>query len=424
MKTTCSFAIRTAALLLAALFTLPFLSSCVTNASSTSAPFHTTRVINSVCIEKVGEYGQYLYAGDHVLYRYDRQTGEMRRACLDPECDGGCPLESGYAHVAQIADGKLYFCTWYYQDPSDVNFDMSTAYGYQDLSTGEVTVLAEVPWEDSDEGTPVFVYDGMLYYTRYTLKEDLDPDARRSGERNKEYHDHWLCRVPITGGEEERLRRTEEIISDRGRQDERYFMIADGYYLTRTADGRILSYDRDFKESTVLLDMAALGFTFGKAQYLDGKLYGLLHEGADPAANPPYLASIDLAAKEIRRLTDMYVYGFAVTEDAIYYEPYLGSTLYIPENNEKQSELAPDERDWGQIVNVPNGRTVHVCAHDGTGDRIVFTSGYQQFLQGFTVVDGVLYAWLFGEKSLAEPARFCAVDLASGTVTPAIWTEK
>lgn len=414
MKTIRTYWRKYLVLALAFALALPLLVSC----GREEAP-HTTRVVTSTGFGKVGEYGQYIYSGSKVTWRYDRKTGEIRRACLDPECDGNCPLEGGYAHVTQIADGKMYFCTWFYHGSMDENLDWPTVYGFQDLSTGEITVLAEVPFEDSDEGTAVFVYDGMMYYTRYTLKEGLDPNEAR-GESNKEFHDHWLCRVPITGGEEERLRRTEGIVTDMGRQDELYFMIADGYFLTCTADGKILSYDRDFKESTVFLDMTALGYSFAHQQYLDGTVYLLLYDGTDPATRShPYLASIDLATKEIRRLTDMSVYGFAVTEDAIYYEPYLGSTLYIPENNEKQSDLAPDERDWDRIINVSNGRTVHACALDGSGDRIVFTSEYEQFLQNFTVIDGVLYAWLYGEESLAEPAKFCAVDLASGTVTPA-----
>ncbi len=400
MKQATTLVRRTAAILLAAWLTLTLLSSC--GGTAPPAGIHTTRVVSSF---DIGELGNNLYTSYFsVIYRYNRASGEFSRACLDPECGGTCPLESGYCRVVHIGDGRLYFFAWMIHER-----DLPCRYGYQDLVTGEITVLAEVPQEEADEGTPVFVYDGMMYYTRKTLKEE----AERDGSYTAEDWVKHLCRVPVDGGEEERLRSA---------PGEIFFMIADGYYITYSAAEGILSYDRDFRDRTALLSFAQQDLRIqSQPQYLDGKLYCTIASGADPR---PYLYSLDLATGEMTKLFDTPAYyNFQLTDDAIWYLDYDVRVMYKPEG---WDEMTEEEQDEISLSYCPHGTTLYTCDPDGKNARAVYTNETLEFYESFTVIDGVLYGWMrnFDDETHTWGKPFFGkIDLASGTITPATPTE-
>jgi len=88
--------------------------------------------------------------------------------------------------------------------------------------------------------------------------------------------------------------------------------------------------------------------------------------------------------------------------------------MYIPENYEKKP---------GNVVVFLADETLHFCNHDGSGDKEVYTNEKLYYMELFTVIDNVLYGWLFDydDESHRWGERYHgSIDLATGVVTKAI----
>ncbi len=338
-----------------------------------------------------------------VIYRYNTATGTFRKACMDPECDGDCSLESGQCYPLQVVDGKLYF--WTEMTRQQALGIRPTYLGSQDLVTGEVKILLEAT-STQPPGGPEFVYDGMMYYLRTMLKLDVDPNDTMA-VMNPDNYDVHICRIPITGGKEEVLRLA---------PDELLFAVADGYYLTRSAVDRcVFSYDRDFKEQTVFFDFGALGLRCASdVQYLNGTAYFYARRDGDDY-NGFY--SLDLATKELKLLVDKRISICRVTEDAIYYNLKESRYMYKPEG---WDEMTDEQKEENPPAVLLCSAELYACDLDGQNERVVYTDAMRDYTEDYTVIDGVLYGWIydFDEQTHKWKDRyFGSIDFESGEVT-------
>ena len=72
---------------------------------SSPSEVYTTDVVKA----DMQSYGNYVYTYFGSIYRCDRVTNEFLKACVDPECDGKCPIDGAIAETDHIENGKLFF---------------------------------------------------------------------------------------------------------------------------------------------------------------------------------------------------------------------------------------------------------------------------------------------------------------------------
>ena len=66
--------------------------------------------------------------------------------------------------------------------------------------------------------------------------------------------------------------------------------------------------------------------------------------------------------------------------------------------------------------------TLHACDLDGGDPRAVYTNEKLDYIEGFTVIDGTLYGWLYDFDDVNHvfgESYFGSIDLASGEITRA-----
>ncbi len=364
------------AFVIALLMTCALFFSC-NSKIDTKSTVHTSKVINSFGL---GEYGQFIYSGSSIILKFNRNTGEMIKACADPECDGKCELESGLVRVIQIYDGKMFF--WSY--PSKAR--SSIIYGWQDIITGEVKILVNLN-EDEGDGKGAFVYDGFIYYTRTALKDGADPSETDS-------YSGFMCRTPINGGKEERLREAE---------NESFAMVADGFFITFQGD-RLISYDKSFSVPKVLFSCEEAGYKsfVSTCQYYDGNLYFIC------SSDGSYLVSLNLGTGSFRKVTDYEIQSFCLTESGIYVTPYVLKVI--------------DTDDFNNPV-YSTYSSLNFLSFDGSSDKTVYTNDKLNFGLEFTVIDNTLFGWAqdFDEEAHRWGEKFfLSINLNNGKATPAI----
>ncbi len=369
---------------------------CLSFASCKKEPpepeIHTTNVIRS----DMFEYGNFVYTARGSIYRFNTLTGETESACLDPECDGKCPLHGGMSKLGALRDGKLYF--W-----SFMAFTHDIYIGYQDLISGEVTVL--VTLSDSELSSDInFVDGGYLYYYAALLREGGD-------ERNPEDYERKLCRVPVEGGESEVIE------------------IPGGTIMT-AADGKLILlsntlsvYDIEIGIERVIWDFKSDGYSYiSDISYLDGKLYCLAKIPAESAevvhseyqdvtyAKDLFLVSVDVNTGEAKRVVEDAVESFCVTDDRIYYSPFELRHLFVPDNYKS---------DQSGLVTSFCADSLYSCKHDGSDVRAEYSNPNIKGYGEFTVVGGKVCGKISiydEDNKYNKPAEFVSVNLENGEV--------
>ena len=372
---------------------------CFTLASCKKEPpapeIHTSDVIRSgkACIF---EYGSFLYFSYDGIYRYNTLTGELSSACIDPECDGKCPLHGGMSRIGALEDGKLYFFAFQ-------AFSHDILLGYQDIVSGEVKVLDTLSDKELSKDI-TFVNSGYFYYYAGILKEG-------GNAKDPADYESRLCRVPTSGGEREVLDSPIDTPQ----------LVIDGKLL---AYGSELSlYELETGEKRVLWDFKKDGFKLVRDfSYVDGRIYLIAEVPASDAeemvseytgvvyTKHAFLISVDIATGEWKKLADEAVESFTVTNDRVYYYPTELRYLYVPDNYEKN----PDG-----VYHSFFGSTLYSRKLDGSDLRAEYTNEAINTCYDYTVIDGRLYGSvsIFEESAKsAARAEFCALELASGSI--------
>ena len=356
---------------------------------------HTSNVIRTgnSCIF---EYGSFLYFSYDGIYRYNTVTGELTNACIDPECEGECPLHGGMSRIGALEDGKLYFFAFR-------AFSHDIVLGYQDLGSGEVTVLETLSQNEQSRDT-TFVNGGYFYYYAGILKDGGDP-------KNPADYESHLCRIPTVGGEREVLESPAGIPQ----------MIIDGKLLM-FGSGLSL-YDLETGLEKVVWNYKEDGFKLVRDfSYVDGKIYLIAERPASEAeemvseytgvvyTKHAFLISIDISTGEWMKVTDEAVESFTVTNDRVYYYPTALRYLYVPDNYKTD----PDG-----VYHSFFGSTLYSRNLDGSDLRTEYSTEAINSCYDFTVIDGKLYGSIsvFEESAkTAAKSEFCAVDLATGNI--------
>ncbi len=390
---------RLACLALAALL---LCSICVSYAACNDKDKHEINELHQTAVVKndLAEYGNFVWAESGRIYRFNRKTETFYTACIDPECDGKCPVDCVFSYFAGVHDQKLYFLGWQ-------QFTNITMLAYQDVVTGETHVLKTMSDAADPDAYLTFIDGDWWYYKCMLLKEG--GDATKPTD-----YEPYICRISLDGS-----------------RDETVFKLADAEFLYMAADGKVVTghtdklyvTDAETKQKDELFNFTQNGYksVMSNAQYFDGKMYftalspnmaTVQYTGGQQRMS--FLMRIDLGSKEAERVVEGPVENFTVTEQGIYYVPFKLRYLYLPDD----PEGSPDKVKYCLFE-----ESIYFCDHDGSNARVVYTNDKLDFTFYFTVIDNTLYGWLFDfdeqEKNFSSSGYFGSVNFDTGRIVHA-----
>ena len=146
---------------------------------------------SGVVREDILDYGPNLFFPYRILFQYNRLTNTVTRLCPDPECNGNCPLDAFVDFPHFIDENNLYFTA--------IDYNLHILHAYMNILTGEVKVLRDLSQAEDPFGSYILSSDGeYVWYQAKLLKEG-------GNKNNTKDYETWLCRMPKTGGAEERI---------------------------------------------------------------------------------------------------------------------------------------------------------------------------------------------------------------------------
>ncbi|MBQ7338053.1 MAG: hypothetical protein IJW40_06320 [Clostridia bacterium] len=307
---------------------------------------------------------------------YDRITGELVYGlCENLECNQSCIFHKGSMQPKAIKNSIFYFVF-------EGRVAQKRYYCAKNLLTGEIEVLFEVGYDNITPNNAMFVEDEYVYYTRKYLKDGGNPDLPN------DYHS-FVCRVSLEGGN------SEKVYELRG-NSETLRVLTGGMMLT-TWEGSFYRIDTTTWEQTKLLSLEEAGFLgVSELQYLDGMLYFQVKPEnsliAAPNGQPTQqlrLIIMNTKTGEWRYLVDVPVLTYRLCDDAVYYSPVEFRQVNDPEI------YAPTDPEGAKYL--LGSSTLYACDHDGGNVRAVYTDETHtlDFINHYTVLDGVLYGWIF-----------------------------
>ena len=367
---------------------------CLSMISCSSSPSSDEVYTTNVVRTDMQSYGNYIYTFFGAVYRCNRVTNEFLKACVDPECDGKCPLDGAIAETDHIEKGKLFFHSF-------EAYTHKVHYGYQDIVSGEVTILKTLSKMEALNYSRAFVYNDYIYYSYYILKAGGDA-------ANAEDYIQHLCRMPIDGGKEEVLMSC----------DESLIAVIDNKIITGSI-GTMFSYDIDCLEKKLLWKYSDHDYTvIGAFSAINDKLYFLAGTSnydqckyTNMKLNHNYLISLNVNTGEASRVVECPVITYSLTDDRIYYSPMVIRYLYVPDNYENH---------LNEIVMFRGDETLYSCNLDGTEIRQEYSNSTVDYIEDYTVVDRKLYGWIKNfnqDTNTWENEYFGTIDFETGTLT-------
>lgn len=361
-------------------------------------------------LANMAEYGSYIYFSDFKMYKYDKRTGVISRACQDPDCDGSsgsCPLDGWVTQLSGIVDNKLFFMTLVDNEIDNVNY-ATCYYAYLDLVTSKVTIFCGGESYDLGSEIEPLLTDEYVYYTYRILRPDGD-------KQNNEDYIKYACRRKIAGGEEELICQL-----DKGAND-RIIAVTEQHMITYSRPN-IYKYDLSTGESEILFDGKANGYG-GTRSFVnvDNWLYfcgesteTMRSEYRNQAFSVHYLMRMNLENGAVERLNEAPVFIYQIDGDKIYFIKEELRHFYIPDDYETNP---------GGVPILLIGDTLYSCDLDGKNVQAVIQFPDTDF-SIFTVING----FYFGTQDKFNhdthswgKEHYVAGDLATGKITEASW---
>ena len=355
-------------------------------------------------LAKKAEYGNYIYFSDFMMYKYDKRTGVISRACQDPDCDGSrgsCPLDGLVTQLSGIVGSKLFFFSIVKGDPYKIHY-----YAYYDIIKNEVTILREGGAYDTGTEIEPLLTDEYVYYTYRTLRQD--------GVRgNDEDYARYAYRRKIAGGEEELICQL-----DKGAND-RIIAVTEQHMITYSRPN-IYKYDLSTGESEILFDGKTNGYSGARSFVnVDNQLYfcgvsieSIKSEYRKQSFPKFYLIRMNPENGAVEKLIENPVFDYRIDGDTIYFIKEELQHLYIPDNYETNPEGVP-------ILLI--GDTLYSCDLDGKNVQAVIQFPDTDF-SDFTVINGFYFGseCKFNHETHSwDKWHYVAGDLATGKITEA-----
>ena len=275
--------------------------------------------------------------------------------------------------------------------------------GYQDILSGEVTLLKTMDSDLISLGSDYICVEGeYVYYEATTLKEGGD-------KKNPNDYERSICRISLDGKKDEVFIKCAE--------NEGMAIVCDGKIIMGS-DGELYSMDIETKEKNFLFDCEEYDTlnTMGNIRYVNGKIYftalskySYVSEITGGEWPQEILFSVDINTGEVKKVLEEPVVNFCVTDDAVYYVPFKYRILYMPEDYENNKD---DLRTWKMDY------TVYACDLDGKNVRAVYSNDKISCSRWMAVIGGVLYSYISDydeeEHTYSSKLSFGAIDLETG----------
>ena len=312
-------------------------------------------------------------------------------------------IDNGYEVLrAGNVDGiNLYLCYSHYAGLTE----SETLFFRYNLITSQVSKIELTSNYDTVSYYNFYAHGGYLYYFAWNTENGLSTGLEPG----------YLCRVPVSGGKEETLA---EYTSG-----SEHIVCVVGDTVITSNGSKISFYDVSKKKKTELFNAEKSGFRLIGAErsyYYNGNLYFLAEKylpsvveadedfKEDWKTPDSYLISLDIKKKEWKKVIDVPVSLFCVTEDGIFYVKKKYRLLH-------KSDFALSIND---VLTVYGDDSICSQPIGGGEERVLYTNEKISFNEIFTVKDGKFCGRINspGETEYDYKVKFAVIDLSSKNI--------
>ena len=308
------------------------------------------------------------------------------------------------AIMAGNVDGiNLYLSYSYYTNLSESK-DMFFRYN---LLTSEISEIEFSTAFEMNSNYNFYAHGGYLYYFGMNFSDYLNAIVNNDPS--------YLCRVPVTGGEE-------EVIAEYQNFNERIVLV-DGDTVITSNESSLYAFDVSKKKRTEIFNAKNNGFRLietERSYYYDGNLYFLAEKDLPSVVEADedfkeswktpddYLISLDIKKKEWKKVIDVPVSLFCVTEDGIFYVKKKYRLLLT-------SNFALSIHD---VLTVYGDDSICSQPIGGGEEQVLYTNEKISFNEIFTVKDGKFCGRINSptETEYDYKVKFAVIDLSSKNI--------
>ena len=308
------------------------------------------------------------------------------------------------ALMAGNVDGiNLYLSYSYYTNLSESK-DMFFRYN---LITSEISEIEFTTAFEMNSNNNFYAHGGYLYYFGMNFSDYLNAIVNNDPS--------YLCRVPVTGGEE-------EVLAEYRNYNERIVLV-DGDSVITSDESSLYAFDVSKKKRTELFNAKNNGFRLiltNRSYYYDGKLYFKAEKDLPSVVEADedfkeswrtpdsYLIALDIKNKKWEKVIDVPVSLFCVTEDGIFYVKKRYRLL-------QKTDFALSVND---VLTVYGDDSICSQPIGGGEERVVYTNEKISFNEIFSVKNGKLCGRINSptETDYDYKVKFAVIDFSSKNI--------
>ena len=261
---------------------------------------------------------------------------------------------------------------------------------------------------DMNSNHKFYAHGGYLYYFGMNFSGYLNAIVNNDPT--------YLCRVPVTGGEE-------EVLAEYRNYNERIVLV-DGDTVITSDESSLYAFDVSKKKRTEIFNAKNNGFRLietERSYYYNGNLYFLAKKYLPSVAEADedfkedwktpddYLIALDIKSKKWEKVFDFPVSLFCVTEDRIYYVKKKYRLIPLKEFTLSINDVFIAYVD-SSICSQPIG---------GGEERVVYTNDKISYNEIFSVKNGRICCKINSptETDYDYKVKFAVIDFDSGNIT-------
>lgn len=337
------------------------------------------------------------------VYVVDSQNSTITDLPIDLSAFGINDFRKETLMAGNVDGINLYLSYSYYTGLSESK-DMFFRYN---LITSEISEIKFTTAFEMNSNNNFYAHGGYLYYFGMNFSDYLNAIVNNDPS--------YLCRVPVTGGEE-------EVLAEYRNYNERIVLV-DGDTVITSDESSLYAFDVSKKKRTEIFNAKNNGFRLietERSYYYDGNLYFLAEKDLPSVVEADedfkeswktpddYLISLDIKKKEWKKVIDVPVSLFCVTEDGIFYVKKKYRLL-------QKTDFALSVND---VLTVYGDSSICSQPIGGGDERVLYTNEKISFNEIFTVKDGKFCGRINSptETEYDYKVKFAVIDLSSKNI--------
>ena len=337
------------------------------------------------------------------VYVVDSENSTIKDLPIDLSAFGINDFRKEALMAGNIDGINLYLSYSYYTNLSESK-DMFFRYN---LLTSEISEIEFSTAFEMNSNYNFYAHGGYLYYFGWNTEDYVDVIINN--------YPSYLCRVPVTGGEE-------EVLAEYQNFNERIVLV-DGDTVITSNESSLCAFDVSKKKRTELFNAKNNGFRLietERSYYYDGNLYFLAEKDLPSVVEADedfkeswktpdsFLISLDIKKKEWKKVIDVPVSLFCVTDDGIFYVKKKYRLLPI-------TEFAVTVND---VLTVYGDDSICSQPIGGGEERVLYTNEKLSFNEIFSVKNGKLCGRINSptENEYDYKVKFAVIDFSSKNI--------